>query len=82
MTTELKTDSALSIVKENTMRAANEAFDVLASLRGGAISLNEASEMSNAIGKVNGANANTIKCELLSLAIDKQQHQCGKIEME
>jgi len=82
MTIELNTDDALSTVKENSMRAANEAFDVLAALKDGAISLNEASEMSNAIGKINGANANVIKCELLTLAIDKQQQQCGKVEMQ
>lgn len=71
-------DNTLETVKENSLRASNEAFEVLAALKDGSVNLNEASEMSNAIGKVNQANANAIKADLLALAIDKQSQQCLK----
>ena len=68
----LGTLETLEIVKENSLRASNEAFEVLANLKDGEISLPQAQEMSNAIGKVNAANGNVLKADLLALAIDKQ----------
>lgn len=65
-------DESIAQVKENSLRASNEAFEVLAAIKDGAITLNEAQEMSNALGKVNAANGNILKADLLALAIDKQ----------
>jgi hypothetical protein len=64
--------AAIEMVKVKAERAMNEAFEVLEGLKEGTISIAQATEMSNAIGKANGAMGNILKADLLALAIDKQ----------
>ena len=68
-----ETDSAaMEMVKVKSERAMNEAFAVLDGLKDSTITLAEATEMSNAIGKANAAIGNIIKADLLCLAFEKQ----------
>tara|TARA_R110000803_G_scaffold175898_1_gene238466 strand:- start:516 stop:755 length:240 start_codon:yes stop_codon:yes gene_type:complete len=76
-----QTSDALETVKENSLRASNEAFEILAALKDGDIKLSEASEMSNAIGKINAANSNVIKSELIMFARNKDSEQIKRIEV-
>ena len=76
-----QTSDALETVKENSLRASNEAFEILAALKDGDIKLSEASEMSNAIGKINAANSNVIKSELIMFARNKDSEQIKQIEV-
>lgn len=64
--------AAMEMVKVKSERAMNEAFAVLDGIKDSTISLAEATEMSNAIGKANAAIGNIIKADLLCLAFDKQ----------
>ena len=64
--------ATLELVKVKAERAMNEAFGVLEGLKEKTISVAEATEMSNAIGKANGAMGNILKSDLLALAIAKQ----------
>tara|TARA_R110000764_G_C10883279_1_gene369355 strand:+ start:547 stop:798 length:252 start_codon:yes stop_codon:yes gene_type:complete len=73
-----KVMETIAIAQNNSMRSANEAFEVLTSIKEGAITLPEASEMTNALGKVNGATANLIKANLLALTINNQSQQVLK----
>ena len=73
---------AADLVIENSARASNEAFEVLAAIKDGDITLAEASEMSNAIGKINGANGNIIKAALLKMTKERQVEQGRKLIME
>lgn len=59
-------------VKKNSIRASKEGFAILDQLKTGDLSLSEASEFSNALGKINAANGNILKADLLMLTIDKQ----------
>lgn len=63
---------SIEIVKANSIRASEEGFAVLKALKDGKLSLSEASEYSNALGKINAANSNVLKADLLALTIDKQ----------
>lgn len=63
---------SIEIVKANSIRASKEGFAVLDALKKGDLSLSEASEYSNALGKINAANGNVLKADLLMLTIDKQ----------
>lgn len=63
---------SIEIVKQNSIRASQEGFAVLDALKSGVLSLNEASEYSNALGKINAANSNVLKADLLAITIDKQ----------
>lgn len=65
----------LNKVKTNSMKASDEAFKVLEALKSREISIKEASEMSNALGKVNAANGNALKADILSLELDKQKRE-------
>jgi len=64
--------AAMEMVKVKSERAMNEAFAVLDGLKDSTITLAEATEMSNAIGKANAAIGNIIKADLLCLAFEKQ----------
>lgn len=64
--------ATIELVKVKAERAMNEAFEVLEGLKEKTISIAEATEMSNAIGKANGAMGNILKSDLLALAIAKQ----------
>ena len=64
--------SAMEMVKVKSERAMNEAFAVLDGIKDSSISLAEATEMSNALGKANAAIGNIIKADLLCLAFEKQ----------
>jgi hypothetical protein len=61
----------IDLVKSNSIRASKEGFSILDALKSGDLSLTEASEYSNAIGKINAANGNILKADLITLAIDK-----------
>ena len=80
--------AAMEMVKLKSERCVNEALAVLDGLKEGNISLADATEMSNAIGKANAALGNIIKADFLCLAIDKRatsfmEAKRGKrIEME
>ena len=63
---------AMEMVKIKSERAMNEAFNILDGLKEGQLSLADATEMSNAVGKANAAIGNVIKAELLCLAMTKQ----------
>jgi hypothetical protein len=63
---------SIEIVKANSIRASQEGFAVLDALKDGSLSLSEASEYSNALGKINAANSNVLKADLLTITIDKQ----------
>ena len=64
--------ASMEVVKLKSERAMNEAFAVLDGIKDSTISLAEATEMSNAIGKANAAIGNIIKADLLCLAFEKQ----------
>lgn len=64
--------AAMEAVKQKSERAMNEAFAILDGIKDGSVSLAEATEMSNAIGKANAAIGNIIKADLLCLAFEKQ----------
>lgn len=64
--------AALEMVKVKSERAMNEAFAVLDGIKEGKISLADATEMSNAIGKANAAMSNILKADLICLAFEKQ----------
>lgn len=64
--------SAMEMVKVKSERAMNEAFAVLDGIKDGTVSLADATEMSNAIGKANAAIGNIIKADMLCLAFEKQ----------
>ena len=63
---------SVETVKLNSIRASQEGFAVLDALKSGQLSLSEASEYSNALGKINAANSNVLKADLLAITIDKQ----------
>lgn len=63
---------SVETVKVNSIRASQEGFAVLDALKSGQLSLSEASEYSNALGKINAANSNVLKADLLAITIDKQ----------
>ncbi len=65
-------NAAMEMVKVKSERAMNEAFAVLDGIKEGKISLAEATEMSNALGKVNAAIGNIIKADIVCLAFEKQ----------
>lgn len=73
--------AAMEMVKVKSERAMNEAFAVLDGIKEGKISLPEATEMSNAIGKANAAIGNIIKADLLCLAYEKQATTHAKERM-
>jgi hypothetical protein len=70
--------TAMEIIKVKSERAMNEAFAVLDGIKEGKISLSEATEMSNALGKVNAAIGNIIKADLVCLAFEKQATNYAK----
>lgn len=78
--TKEETTGIVSIdeVKRNSIRASKEAFAILDGLKSGDLSLSEAAEYSNSLGKVNAANGNLLKADLLILAIDKQDADRAK----
>ena len=63
---------SVETVKVNSIRASQEGFAVLDALKSGQLSLSEASEYSNALGKINAANSNVLKADLLAITIDNQ----------
>lgn len=64
--------AAMEMVKLKSERAMNEAFAILDGLKENTITLAEATEMSNALGKANAAIGNIIKADLMCLAFEKQ----------
>jgi len=74
--------AAMEMVKLKSERAMNEAFAVLDGIKDSTISLAEATEMSNALGKANAAIGNIIKADLLCLAFEKQAMNHAKERME
>ena len=74
---------SIEIVKQNSIRASVEGFAILDALKCGDMSLSEAQEYSNALGKINAANGNLLKADILGLAIIKQESDRAKrIEMD
>lgn len=73
--------AAMEMVKVKSERAMNEAFAVLDGIKESKISLAEATEMSNAIGKANAAIGNIIKADLMCLAFEKQATNHAKERM-
>lgn len=73
---------AMEMVKLKSERAMNEAFAVLDGIKENTISLAEATEMSNALGKANAAIGNIIKADLLYLAFEKQAMNHAKHHLE
>jgi hypothetical protein len=65
-------NEAMEMVKIKSERAMAEAFAVLDGIKENTISLPEAMEMSNALGKVNAAIGNIIKADLVCLAYEKK----------
>lgn len=76
MKTNNSENTMIEPVKTSSERAMVEAFAVLDGIKSGDISLAQATEMSNAIGKANSAIGNIIKADLLCLAFEKRSvHQ-------
>lgn len=73
---------AMEMVKIKAERVMNEAFAVLDGIKENTISLAEATEMSNALGKANAAIGNIIKADMMCLAFDKQARPSAPARIE
>lgn len=61
----------MDTIRNASKRVMNEALNVMDGIKKGEISLNQATEMSNAMGKANAAIGNILKIEVMCMTYEK-----------
>jgi len=74
----------LASVKESALANSKAAREVFNALRAGEISVADATELSNAIGKSNGGHSNVLKAVMTEMVLDKLEltHRAKLLEAE
>jgi hypothetical protein len=67
------TRDVLAAVKRNAIATSIAAREVFEALRSGTISVADATELSNALGKANGADGNAVKAVMTEMVLDKME---------
>ena len=73
----------LAEVRASALRTSKAAREVFDALRDGEISVADATELSNALGKANGADSNAIKAIMTGMILDKMElnHKTRALEL-